>query len=92
MAIHNLQVLILKGKDITKSDATGDGIGYSLTVKKNYETHAQKLKDIAKENSDHGKDAKKSKMHKKRVFEYLFAIMELHSRLYIAFGSSMKSE
>lgn len=41
MAIHNLHVLILKGKDITRSDATGDGTGYSLTVKKNYESHAQ---------------------------------------------------
>ena len=68
MAIHNLHVLILKRKGITNSDATGDGTGYSLTVKKNYESHAQKLKDMAKENPDHGKDAKNSKIHKKRLF------------------------
>ena len=92
MAIHNLHVLILKRKGITNSDATGDGTGYSLTVKKNYESHAQKLKDMAKENPDHGKDAKKSKIHKKRLFAYSFALMDLESRLYIAFGSSMKSE
>jgi transposase len=34
MALHNLHVLILKG--VTASDATGDGTGYSLTIKKNY--------------------------------------------------------
>ena len=92
MAIHNLQVLILKGKDITRSDATSNGTGYSLTEKKNYESYAQKLKDMAKENPDHVKDAKKSKIHKKRLFAYSFAIMDLQSRLYIAFSSSMNSE
>ena len=92
IAIHNLHALILKRKKVTNSDATGDGTGYSLTVKKNYESHAQKLKDMAKENPDHGKDAKESKSHKKRLFAYSFALMDLQSRLYIAFGSSMKSE
>ena len=69
-----------------------DGTCDSLTVKKNYESYAQKLKDRAKENPDHGKDAKKSKGHKKRLFAYSFALMDLQTRLYIAFGSSMKSE
>jgi transposase len=92
MAIHNLHVLILKRKGITASDATGDGTGYSLTVKKNYESHAQHLKDKAKENPESGEDQKESKGHKKRLFAYSFAIMDLDSRLYIAFGSSMISE
>ena len=92
IAVHNLHALILKRKDVTNSDATGDGTGYSLTVKKNYESHAQHLKDKAKENPDHGKDAKESKGHRKRLFAYSFALMDLRSRLYIAFGSSMKSE
>ena len=82
----------MKRKKVTNSDATGDGTGYSLTVKKNYESHAQKLKDMAKENPDHGKDAGGSKGHKKRLFAYSFALMDLRSRLYVAFGSSMKSE
>ena len=56
MAIHNLHVLILKRKGITESDATGDGTGYSMTVKKNYESHAQKLQDMTKENPNQGKD------------------------------------
>jgi transposase len=37
-------------------------------------------------------DAKESKNHKKRLFAYSFAIMDLETRLYIALGSSMKSE
>ena len=56
MAIHNLHVLIMKRKGITRSDATGDGTGYSMTVKKNYESHAQKLQDMTKENPNQGKD------------------------------------
>jgi transposase len=92
IAVHNLHVLILKGKGVKSSDATGDGTGYSLTVKKNYESHAQKLKDMAKENPDHGEGAKESKGHRKRLFAYSFTIMDLETRLYVTFGSSMKSE
>ena len=92
IAVHNFHVLILNGKGVKSSDATGDGTGYSLTVKKNYESHAQKLKDRAKENPDYRKDAKESKGHRKRLFAYSFAIMDLETRLYIALGSSMKSE
>ncbi|MHB8361813.1 MAG: ISNCY-like element ISFac3 family transposase [Thermoplasmataceae archaeon] len=94
IAVHNLHMLILKNKEINRSDATGDGTGYSLTVKKNYESHAQKLKDLAKENSGNNEKKKgnASKPHKKRLFAYSFAIMDLETRMYIAFGSSMKSE
>ncbi len=58
---------------MTNSDATGDGTAYSLTVKKNYKPHAQKLKDMAKENPDYRKDANGSRIHKKRLFAYSFA-------------------
>ena len=51
LAIHNLHTLILKKNNVSGSKTTGDCIGYSLTVKKNYESYAQKLKDRAKENS-----------------------------------------
>ena len=37
-------------------------------------------------------DAKESKNHKKRLFTYSFAIMDLETRLYIALSSSMKLE
>ena len=92
MAIHNLHVLILKRKGITASDATGDGTSYSLTVKKNYESHEQYLNDNAKENPDYGKEAKEPKGHKKLLFAYSFAIKDFDSRIYTAFGSSMPYE
>ena len=95
LAVHNLHAIILRNKDVTGSDATGDGTGYSMTVKKNYESYAQKLKDKAKENTGDTKekdDAKKAKKHGKHLFAYSFALMDLKTRLYISAGSSMKSE
>ena len=47
---------------------------------------------MAKENPDYRKDAIGSRIHKKRLFAYSFAKMDLETRLYIAFRSSMKSE
>jgi len=48
LAIRSLHVLILSKKGARESDATGDGTGYSLTIKRNYESYAQELKDRAK--------------------------------------------
>ena len=67
-----LQVLLLKKKGIKESDATGDGTGYSLTVKKNYESYAQELKDKAKENGNEGDDEGKQSAKKRRAFAYSF--------------------
>jgi len=33
MAIHNLHILILKKKGVKNVDCSGDGTGYSLTIK-----------------------------------------------------------
>jgi transposase len=92
LAIHNLHVLILKKNDINNSNATGDGTGYGLTVKKNYESYAQRLKDLAKESPENRENKGKTKEHKKRLFAYSFNIMDLETRLYIGMGGSMKSE
>ena len=92
LAIHNLHILILRKKGVERSGATGDGTGYSLTVKKNYETYAQRLKDHAKENASSENDVRKSGNHRKRLFAYSFAIMDLKTRMYTSFGSSMRSE
>src|SRR3989339_582809 len=71
-------------------DASGDGTGYTLTIKKHYATEAQKFKDKAK---DSDKIAKASKQEKGRLlFIYSFALMDFTTRLYIAFGTSFKSE
>jgi Transposase len=90
MALHNLHVLLLKKKGIKESDATGDGTGYSLTIKKNYESYAQELKDKAKENRNDDKGKQSAK--KRKTFAYSFRLMDLRTKMYIAFGSSMKSE
>jgi Transposase len=90
MTLHNLHVLLLKKKGIKESDATGDGTGYSLTVKKNYESYAQELKDKAKENRNDDKGKQSAK--KRKTFAYSFRLMDLRTKMYIAFGSSMKSE
>ena len=83
MAIHNLHVLILRKKGVKEVDASGDGTGYSLTVKKHYASEVEKKKDEAKESS--------SKL-KGKSFTYSFKLLDLNSKMYIAFGMSMKSE
>ena len=77
-AIHNLYILILKNKSMDSSEATGDGIGYSLTIKKNYESHAQRLKDHAMKNSNESN--RKGRTRRKKLFAYSFAIMDLKTR------------
>ena len=68
MALHNLHVLLLKKKGIKESDATGDGTGYSSTVKKNYESYAQELKDKAKENRNNYDKGKQSAKKRSGLF------------------------
>ena len=85
LAIHNLHALVLRKKGVTMAKATGDGTGYSLSVKRNYESYAQKLRDGAKENPD-------GKPGKRRLFAYSFRLLDLDSGMYIAMGSSLRSE
>ncbi len=53
-------------------------------IKEHYASYAQKLKDKAKENNP--KEKKKIKC------VYSFAIIDIKSRMYIAYGTSLKSE
>lgn len=94
MALHNLQVLLLKRRGVERSDATGDGTGYSLSVSKHYESIARELKDRAKE-QDADPSAPSSspdERPKKRAFAYSFRLMDLSTRMYLAYGSSLRSE
>jgi hypothetical protein len=43
LTIHNLHILMLNNKGAESSDATGDVTGYSLTMKKNYESYAPEI-------------------------------------------------
>ena len=82
-ALFNLLILLLKKKGISKIDACGDATGYSLIISKHYSSEVQKKKDKAKEqNTD----------DKKKAFVYKFALMDLKTRMYVCFGSSLISE
>lgn len=90
LVLHNLRVLILKEKGIENSDACGDGTGYTITIKKHYATEAQKLKDKAKDSKKLETTCKQGKP--KPLFAYSFMLMDFKTRMYIAFGTSFKSE
>ena len=80
MATHNLHILILREKGVKNIDACGDGTGYSLTIKKHYASETQIRKDKAKEYSG------------TKAFVYSFKLLDLRSKMYVAFGMSLKSE
>ncbi len=90
LALHNLHILILKKKGIKDVDCGGDGTGYGLTIKKHYATEAQKLKEKIKVVSGQSEEIKKE--HKKTLFVYSFIIIDILTRMYIAYGTSLKSE
>ncbi|MHB2036666.1 MAG: ISNCY-like element ISFac3 family transposase [Nitrososphaerales archaeon] len=93
MALHNLHVLLLKKKGVEKSDASGDGTGYSLTISKHYESVARELKEKAKGDSEASTSQVNSEEPaKKRAFAYTFRLLDLSSWMYICYGSSLKSE
>lgn len=78
LALHNLHALILRKKGVKEADTGGDGTGYTLTIKEHYATEAQKLKD--------------KKSTKKKKFIFSFALMDIRTRMYVAYGTSFKSE
>ncbi|MGC9178238.1 MAG: ISNCY-like element ISFac3 family transposase, partial [Conexivisphaera sp.] len=103
MALHNLHVLLLRRKGVRESDASGDGTGYSLTVKRNYESYARELKERAKENQDRADEGKEGEgkadegrdgkpRRARAMFAYSFRLMDLDTGMYLAWGSSMRSE
>lgn len=81
LTLHNLQALIIRKAGIEQADCTGDGTGYSLTIKKHYATEAHKLKTKSNDESE---------LVTKFIFS--FQLMDLKTRLYIGFGTSFRSE
>jgi len=95
LVLWNMHSLILKKKGVKDVDCSGDGTGYSLTVKKHYACEAQRLKEKAKsaERTTGQKRKSKTKGTKSRkVFIYSFTLMDLDTRMYIGHGTSFKSE
>lgn len=81
LALLNLHNLILKEKGIEEIDASGDATGYGLMISVHYQSYASKLKEKSKVADD-----------KTRKFVYKFALMDLDSKMYVCYGSSLKSE
>ena len=81
-AIYNLHKIMLRKKGITEVDASGDGTGYALTIKKHYATETAKQKDKAKE----------ANVGEKQMFVFSFKITDIKSKMYIAGGISAISE
>ena len=81
LALFNLVILSLKKRGVREIDACGDATGYSLTISKHYSSYVQKLKEKAKEQPS-----------MKKIFVYNFALMDLKNKMYVCFGSSLKSE
>lgn len=86
IVLHNLHILILNKKEVKEIAGSGDGTGYSLTIKTHYASAAQKLKDKIKDVDTQDKE------HKRTLFIYSFNLMDIKTRMYIAFGTSFKSE
>jgi len=80
LAVHNLHVLILRKKGVNDVDASGDSTGYSLSIMKHYATDIQKRKEQVKTSFG------------KMDYVYSFKLLDLQSKMYIAYGTSFKSE
>lgn len=81
LGLHNLFILALKRRGINKIDCCGDATGYSLTIKKHYSSYVAKLKEKSKE-----------QISRKKSFVYKFALMDLDSKMYVCYGTSLRSE
>lgn len=81
LGLHNLFILALNKRGIKNIEACGDATGYSLTISKHYSSYIQKLKDKAKESKN-----------TKKAFVYKFALMDLETKMYVCYGSSLISE
>lgn len=81
MALFNLWILMLRKNNVIEVDCCGDATGYGLFISKHYCSIVQKLKDKAKESES-----------TKKCFVYKFSLMDLSTKMYICFGTSLVSE
>jgi transposase len=81
VALFNLWVLTLRKKKVKEVDVCGDATGFGLFISKHYSSHAKKLRDGAK----NAEGTKKS-------FVYKFSLMDLRTKMYVCFGTSLVSE
>lgn len=80
LVLQNMHALLLKKKGVKRADCSGDGTGYSLSIKEHYATVVQKRKGGAKRSGKRGR------------FVYSFRFMDLDTRMYVGYGTSFSSE
>ncbi len=80
-ALFNLWILILRKKKVKEVDLCGDASGFGLFISKHYSSYAKKLKDKAKDSET-----------TQKAFVYKFCMMDLKTKMYICFGTSLISE
>ena len=99
LALENLHVLMLRRRGVKKVDLTGDGTGYTLTITRHYATIATHEKEGSKANpsseektgpTPEGGKAGPSKKAKR--FVYSFRLLDLRCWMYVAYGTSLRSE
>ncbi|MBC8487402.1 MAG: ISNCY family transposase, partial [Bacteroidetes bacterium] len=89
MIIHNMFMIMVKRKEITGVDLSGDGTGYSLTITKHYRT--ERTKELKKKTEKKQKKTRsKSKKKRKKLFVRSVALMDLDTKMYVGYGTSMK--
>ena len=91
VALVNLHTLMLRRRGVRRVDATGDGTGFALSITQHYATTATKEREQAKENPTPG-SSDGSEGKKIRGFVYSFRLLDLRSWLYVAYGTSRRSE
>ena len=81
IALMNMHSLMLQKKGVSNPNCSGDGTGYSLAIKQHYASVAHKLKD-----------KKNDRTKKIGKFIFSFRLLDLDTRMYIAYGTGLKSE
>ena len=82
LALHNLFIIALHERGVNNIDVCGDATGYSLTITKHYRSYVKQLKEKSKDQT----------FLNKKVFVYKFALMDLETKMYVCYGTSLKSE
>lgn len=91
VALTNLHTLMLRRRGVRRVELTGDGTGFALSITEHYATVATKEKDEAKENR-RPPESSEGSGRKGRRFVYSFRLLDLRTWLYVAFGTSCRSE
>lgn len=100
VALANLHRLMLQERGVHATHATGDGTGYGLSITRHYASTVQRQRDKAKTNPAEAAAAptpaaqasKEPSKKKVKRWVYTFRLLDLRTRLYVATGTSLRSE